>query len=73
MHRDTLARRIDLVGSRRGFDGVAAVDDDRTALGDEPDRDLFAHPGGASGDDCDLVLETHGHFPSWLSIDRYVP
>ena len=69
MYRDTLAPRIDLVGSLRGFGDIAAVDDDRTALGDEPDRDLFAHPGSASGDDRNLILETHGRFPSgYLSI-----
>jgi hypothetical protein len=71
MYRDTLAPRIDLVSSRRGFGGVASVDDDRTALGDEPDRDLFVHPGSASGDDCNLVVETHGRRSrSYLSVGR---
>ena len=73
MHRDTLARRVDLVGSRLGFGDIATVDDDRTAPADEPGRDLFADPGSTSGDDCNLVLETHGQFPSRLSIDRIVP
>src|SRR5262249_40730073 len=68
----TLARGIDLTGGRFCLCGIAPVDDDRTALSDEPGRDLLAHPRATAGDDGNLLLETHNFSPwlSYLPIDR---
>src|SRR5262252_11063910 len=70
MHDDTLARRVDLARDCLGLGTIAAVDDDRTVLCHEPGRDLFAYPRSTSGDDGNLVLETHSHLLLRLSIDR---
>ncbi len=71
MRDSTLARGIDLMGGCFGLGGITAVDDDRAALGDEPGRDLLAHPRTTPGDDGNLVPETHDLSPLlYLSIDR---
>jgi hypothetical protein len=63
MHDDTLARRVDLARGSLSLGTIAAVDDNRPAFGDEPGRDLFANPRSAPGDEGNLILETHSHFP----------
>ena len=62
MHDDTLARRVDLARDCLGLGTIAAADNDRPALRDEPGRDLFANPRSAPGDEGNLILETHSHF-----------
>src|SRR6202040_3841914 len=63
MHDDTLARWVDLARDCLGLGTIAAVDDDRPAFGDKAGRDLFANPRSAPGDEGNLILETHSHFP----------
>jgi hypothetical protein len=65
MHDDARGRRIDLTRDRLGLGGIAAVDDDRTALRDEPGRGLFAHARTTAGDDRNLIQE-----PLHLPIGR---
>ena len=50
---------IDLVRGRLSLGTITTINDNRAALGDEPRRDLFADPRSSSGDDSNLILETH--------------
>src|ERR1700724_2508225 len=69
MDEDARPWRIDLARGRLGLGGIAAVDNDRTALRDEPGRGLFAHARTTAGDDRYLILEPHNHLH--LPTDRF--
>jgi hypothetical protein len=61
---------IDLVRGRLSLGTITTINDNRAALGDEPRRDLFADPRSSSGDDSNLILETHGRSIEALESDK---